>query len=314
MNWETFTGYVDKYKGQLTPEEMQILARSADGRLKDQGTAAKDFNDAARMLQRKFGWDARAAANFVMMNGSVLRKGGVSVDEFTGWGRDIGDRQSFTSDEEYQKAILQWMGLESEPGQPGAPGNEPGREDLMSKMQQFYDQLTKGIPDDDPTAQYIQSHAANIAQAYGGRSGLTARSSLGAGAAAAQTQNELRQYDFQRKQLGSQVLGLMNQRDLGLGQLQQNFANQQNNLAEQQAAYKQNQAQGIGAILGGVAGTAIGAYAGGPMGAAAGGTAGSQLGGGIGGLFGGLFGGTGGGAPQYRQPGGLGGRNPYTGW
>lgn len=310
MNWETFTGYVDKYKGQLTPEEMQILNRTTNGGMVDQGTMSKNIRDATQMLQRKFGWDAKAASNFVMMNGSVLRKGGVSVDEFTGWGGDIGDRKSFTSDEEYQKAILQWMGLESEPNQPGAAGAEPGREDLMGKMQQFYDQLTKGIPDDDPTAQYIQRHAANIAQAYGGRSGLTARSSLGAGAAAAQTQNELRQYDFQRKQLGSQVLGLMNQRDIGLGQLQQNFANQQNSLAEQQAAFKQNQAQGIGAILGGVAGTAIGAYAGGPMGAAAGGTAGSQLGGGIGGLFGGM----GSGAPQYRQPGGLGGRNPYTGW
>lgn len=221
--------------------------------------------------------------------------------DLTGWDKVLG-------------ADAQQVFIDQDAATSAAEKEAAERGDISGKLDAFYRQLMSGIPDNDPTAQYIQRHAANAAQAYGGRSGLNARSTLGAGAAAAQYNTGMQAYDFQRKQLATNVAGLMNNRDLGLGQLQQGWEAMQNQLAEKRAAWDQNQFQAIGSAVGGIGGAVLGGYFGGPMGAAAGGSAGSQFGGGVTGMIGGLA--TGG--PQYRSysggSGGLGGRNPYTGW
>lgn len=292
--WQDYTEQIDQVLGSLDPNVRAVVeAYTTHDAHKNPDLSNRNYNIALAELKNA-GYSQQDATTLLQVAYNVRRMGGWDTNTpMTG-----GD--AFRVDPaELERFFAS-----------GAKPSGGGGDDIMGKLDAFYKQLMGGIPDNDPTAQYIQRHAANAAQAYGGRAGLNARSTLGAGAAAAQYNNGMQAYDFQRKQLATTVAGLMNNRDLGLGQLNLAYTDQQNKLAEQQAAFQQNQMQGLGSIIGGVAGTAIGAYTGGAQGAAFGGQSGSQFGAGA---FG-LLGGVGGGAPQYRQPGGLGGRNPYTGW
>lgn len=183
-------------------------------------------------------------------------------------------------------------------GQPGAPSTD----DIMGKLDSFYKQLMGPLPDNDPTAQYIQRHAVNAAQRYGGAAGMNGRSTLGAGAAAAQYTSGAQAYDFQRKQLAAQVGGLMNQRDLGLKELQLGYDKFQADLADKQWAAQQNQNQGIGSAIGAglmaIPGVALAPYTGGASLGLIG--AGATIGGGLGGLA------SGGSGPSYRPSRGIG--------
>ncbi|UOF79739.1 hypothetical protein [Caudoviricetes sp.] len=283
--WSGYTGQIDHILGSMSPEDRAAVEGVMSGLVK---TGDPAYNAAVAAFQR-YGYTPEEARGLVVASWSVRKLGDSTVSE----------------------ADRAWL--------PGVLGKEPvgaaggpGRDDIMGKLSAFYKQLTGPLPNNDPTAQYIQRHAVNAAQRYGGAAGMSGRSTLGAGAASAQYTNGMQAYDMQRKQLATQVAGLMNQRDLGLGQLQQGYIQYQNQLEEAKAASQKAQMQGIGAAVGTGLGAAAGAYFGGAQGAQVGMQAGGQFGGGLAGMF----------SPQPNfsmggssgSPAGIGGRNPYTGY
>jgi hypothetical protein len=154
----------------------------------------------------------------------------------------------------------------------------------------------------DPTGQLIQRKALSAGRGFAGNAGAGPRSGLGQASVAGMTAQGLQQYDFQRKGLQQQALGLLNNRDVSLGQLDQGWSqldmqrtNMINQQKEAQWAGQQNAQQGIGSMIGGLGGGILGAYFGGPQGASAGAGAGSSLGGGVAGLFGSS-------SPNYAPP------------
>ncbi len=311
--WQDFTAYVDQYLGQLTPEGLQVVreAQRSGG-----NTALR--RKAADVLAVQLGWDAKKASNFVVLAENVLKRGGKNVQDsrdmagnvhWSGEPARLPDRSAFGSDEQYFNAVLGMFGLDAAAG--GGTTEDPdaaAKADITTQMQAFVDSLLGPVPDNDPTAIAISQQAANAAQAYAGRAGVNARSTIGAGATSAQTARGLAAYDFERQKLAGQGLQMLSNRDLGLGQLQAGYEQLQIGLADAKFAGQQNQAQAMGALTGGLVGGVVGGYAGGPTGAATGMQAGSSAGAGLFGMF------SGGGGPNYRsinKPSR--GINPYTG-
>jgi hypothetical protein len=183
-----------------------------------------------------------------------------------------------------------------------ASANEEARVrgDITTNIQKFID----GLGADAAGTKRMQDLIARKAQAQQGasasRAGLGSVGSGGVGGGLsemgrASIAGDLNtKYDLQRQGLQAQAMGLLNQRDLGLSQLDLQYTQLQNQQAEAQWAAQKNQAQGIGSAIG--AGVGALGFIGGPALGAATMGAGSALGGGLGGLA------TGGSGPSYQAP------------
>lgn len=209
-------------------------------------------------------------------------------------------------------------------GGSAAPGSKPkdggeaaGRQSITEQIQKFVDSMTGASRPDDPVRMSLIQAGTDAAQKSAGAAGLAGRSTLAGTQAASVAQQNLAPYEAQRASMRGQGLNLLNQRDIGLGQLANSAMDLQNQAAAGKWAAQQNQNQGIGAAIG--AGVGALGFIGGPALGAATMSAGSALGGGLGGLAGG------GSGPSYSTPrygggsgslGGSGGRsvNPYTGY
>lgn len=165
------------------------------------------------------------------------------------------------------------------------------RASLSEQIQQFIDTMTGPSRADDPVRRALVQAGTDAAQMSAGSAGV--RGGLANTAAASMVQANLVPYEAQRAQLAQQGLGLLNNRELGIGQLQLGAAQleQQRALAEQarmdmlaQEQYRAQagQAQALGGLLGSTFGTIAGSYFGMPQL----GSVGGQIGGGIGGLMG----------------------------
>lgn len=180
-------------------------------------------------------------------------------------------------------------------GGSGAPTENT--DDVTNRINKFLADLDPNSPQTQAMYQYIQKRGQATQGAASARAGLgSVGSGQGGGGLSAYGQQMVQgdlanKYDLQRKSLQAQGVGLLNQRDLGLKGLEQGYMQMQNQQQEQAWAAKQNQAQGIGAAIGGGLG-ALG-FIGGPALGAATMAGGAALGGGLGGLA------TGGSGPSY---------------
>lgn len=188
-----------------------------------------------------------------------------------------------------------------------ATGGDTGS--ITGQIQAFIDSM-RGPLNTDPAYDQIMRASMNAAQAMGGSRGISSRSGLAAANASNVRAASLSPLVQARQQALAAGLSLQNQRDLGLGQLQAGYDKMQSDLAMQQWAAQQNQAQGIGSAIGAGAG-ALG-FIGGPALGAATMAAGSAIGGGLGGVIGGPMQPSY--RPTYRPTGGARGTNPYTGY
>lgn len=205
-------------------------------------------------------------------------------------------------------SILSGFGQSPIVGDPDAAA----KQSINDKINAFINEM-KGAPSaGDPVMRQLQHSGQQAAGMASGRAGISARSGLAGVQAASVTQANVLPYLQQRQQLYSQGLGLLNQRDLGLGALEQGWQQLQNSQANAAWAAQQNQNQALGSALG----TGLGAVVGGYFGNAKMGMEfGSQFGGGLGGMM------SGGAGPNYAKPAGVssggagrGNVNPYTGY
>lgn len=183
--------------------------------------------------------------------------------------------------------------IESEAAAKAASENDARiRGEITQNVQAWIDSL--GVADPAIAAQ-LAARARVAASNQAGKAGFGSMGSGGAGLSArgqASINSDLdAKYALDRKGLQAQGYGLLNNRDLGLAQLEQGWAGIQDARAAQQWAAGQNQLQGIGSAVGAGLG-AIG-FLGGPAVGSATMAGGSALGGGLTSLFGG------GGGPNY---------------
>jgi hypothetical protein len=160
---------------------------------------------------------------------------------------------------------------------------------IMRELQTQYAQLTGDI-NSDPTYRSLMKAGIGAGQYAADARGISSSEGLGLRGVERATAGAVLPYAQSRQQLAQNTLSLANQRDIGLGNLQlgqqqlQLQAQQMNNqTASAQAAYAQQQNQGMGSMVGAALGTAAGAYFGNPM-------AGYQLGSSLGGAVGGMVG------------------------
>lgn len=288
--WQEYTAQIDQILGSLPPDvRASVEGYTTKDAKRDPESTRVNYNTAHQALVNS-GVDPERAATILQTAYNVRRAGTIGVNDPFG---DV----AFKVD----PAKLDSLFAAS-----GADADGAAKADITAQMQAFVDSLLGPVPDNDPTAIAIRNQAVNASQAFAGRSGVNARSTLGAGAAAAQTSRGLAAFDFQRQQLRGQGLQMLSNRDLGLGQLQQGWEKMQMDLAGAKAEANQNQMQALGAMGGAIVGGIGGYYMGGPQGAATGMQGGSQFGAGMLGMAGGQ--------PNYssvgRRSGGL---NPYTG-
>ena len=172
-------------------------------------------------------------------------------------------------------------------GTPPAEDESGGPGGIMGKYAELYKLLTAPVinPDgstSDPIAKQLIATGQNVAERQAAARGIGGP--LGATAAMTTAQSAIQPYLAQRQAQALQTLGQAAQYDLGLGQLDLQQLQMNNQVALQDWAAQKNQAQGVGAAVG----TAVGAI---PM-LIPGGqaiapftmAAGGALGGGLGGL------------------------------
>lgn len=182
------------------------------------------------------------------------------------------------------------------------------RAGITDNIQKFIDSM--GIADPAITAQ-LQQRAQAQASGMRGKAGLGSVGSYGGGGGlSAMGQQSINagldtQYALQRAGLKSQALGVMNQRDISLSQLEQGYAQMQDARDGQKWAAQQNQNQGIGAGIGAAVG-ALGFFGGPALGAATM-SGGASLGAGFAGLA------SGGGGPSYSAPSSISGNRGFRG-
>jgi len=211
-----------------------------------------------------------------------------------------------------QSAIQKFSGQQAPGGGQQAPTSAldtPEGQGISSQIQAFINSMMGPVGPGDATYDTIMRSATNAAQAYGGKAGLNARSSLGNTAAGSLATAGVAAYEQQRRELGLQGMNTLANYDIQLGQLQQQWTAMQNGIAEQKASAEQAQRTATGQVVGGVIGAIPGIIAAPYTGGASLGLigAGSAIGGGVAGSTMG--------APKYQTNySGPKGRNPYTGF
>lgn len=161
------------------------------------------------------------------------------------------------------------------------------RNDINAQLDAFIQSMLPGAAPNDPVYQQLIKAGTNAAQASAGRGGLSGRSSLAGTQAASTAQANIAPYMAARASLGLQAQNLRNNREISLGQLDQDWAKFQttrnDQLASASAGGLQQQNSMIGSILGGAIG-GLGFLGGPQLGAATMGM-GASLGGSVGGGF-----------------------------
>lgn len=161
------------------------------------------------------------------------------------------------------------------------------RTGITNQIQAFVNSMLGPMDPNDPVHKGLVQMGTNAAQASAGRGGLSGRSGLAGTQAASVAQANALPYLQARSSLGLQAQGLLNNRDLGLGQLNQDWAkfmtDRNDRIAGLQAGAQQQQNSMIGSLIGGGLG-ALGFIGGPALGSATMG-AGASLGGSIGGGF-----------------------------
>ena len=178
------------------------------------------------------------------------------------------------------------------------------RGDITGNIQKWIDEL--GMADPAVSAR-LAARARVAASNQAGKAGFGSLGSGGAGLSArgqASINSDLdAKYALERAGLQAQGYGLLNNRDLGLAQLEQGWASIQDARAGQRWAADKNTAQGVGGAIGGIGGTILGAVTGIPgLG---------QVGAAGGAALGGLS--TGGGGPSYSNAGSVQSARGYRG-
>lgn len=193
-------------------------------------------------------------------------------------------------------ALLDSMINDAKSGKyPGKKPTDPGVDAITKRIQEFAD---KTATTDPAILDQLRRWGTSQGQQQAGAAGVWGAgaggglSQLGQAGIATDLQTK---YSLQQQGLHEQALGLLNQRDIGLGQLALGYNQLLQSQADAKWAAQKNQAQGIGAGVGTIGGAILGGYLGGPEGAAAGMKIGSSAGGGIGGLL------AGGNGPSYQQ-------------
>lgn len=159
-----------------------------------------------------------------------------------------------------------------------------------AELQKFINML-KGDVRQDPVAQGLSAMGATV----GGHSAALrgVGGPMAGTAAVAGSSNALLPYMQQRQSMLQQAIAQQAGQNNNLEQLRMGWTNMQNQQAMQRWAGEQNQAQGIGGLLGGIAGGALAAGTGNLAALPQFASAGAQLGGSVGGMVGG-----GGASPQ----------------
>ena len=208
-----------------------------------------------------------------------------------------------------EEAINKWRELSAAEAGPTSALDTPEGQGISSQIQAFINSMMGPVGPGDATYDTIMRSATNAAQAYGGKAGLNARSSLGNTAAGSLATAGVAAYEQQRRELGLQGMNALSNRDIQLGQLQQQWVAMQNGIAEQKASAEQAQRTATGQVVGGVIGAIPGIIAA-PY------TGGASLGLiGAGSAIGGGWAGSTSSAPKYQTNySGPKGRNPYTGF
>lgn len=312
--YQDLTGYVDSYLGKLTPEQMAVINDFLNHPSGFEPVQREQMAAAARIIRNQLGIQTDAGAgNFLNLVRNVRKNGGADIDPGT-FKEQIGGREEYQTDDEFINAYLKANGLEGDPNratqnqtqQPQQMG--PGDE-LAGQIQAFINSMMGPVGPGDATYDTIMRSATNAAQAYGGKAGLNARSSLGNTAAGSLATAGVAAYEQQRRELGLQGMNALSNRDIQLGQLQQQWVAMQNGIAEQKASAEQAQRTATGQVVGGVIGAIPGIIAA-PY------TGGASLGLiGAGSAIGGGWAGSTTSAPKYQTNySGPKGRNPYTGF
>lgn len=177
---------------------------------------------------------------------------------------------------------------------------------ISAQMQTFIDSMLGPLSATDPIRASLVQAGEDSAQGFAGRAGLGGRSGIGATQAGSTTQQGVAQYEAQRKGIGLAGLQALSGRDLGIGQLEIQNKQMQNQSADAAAAAQQNQNATIGSAIG--AGFGALGFFGGPAVGAATMSGGAALGGSIASGFS---------KPpsyQFGSKGGIGGQNPFTGY
>lgn len=184
---------------------------------------------------------------------------------------------------------------------------------INDQIQRFIDSMTGEMAPNDPVRLSLVQAGQDAAQGAAGRAGLGAsgRSGLVGSSAASLAQRNIVPYEAQRAQWRAQGLGLLNNRDISLGQLALEKTKLDRQAEDATWAAQQNAQQGLGSAIGAglaaIPGIALAGYTGGAsMGLI---PAGASFGGGIASLAGG------GSGPNYSRPApARAGSNPFTGY
>lgn len=268
-----YRSQLDKFKSRLDPESLQAMNDWAQ-RWRQKGTPGAEADQARGIaawpiLKKKFeelGLTDQQIKNLDLINAGVTLKPQDDMNAFSSLAR-VG-----MANPEQLNAMFAEFDRQPE---------EENTDEIMGKIRAFVDKLETPDP---AIAARIQERAVAAAQKSAGRAGAYGKSGLGARTSAGMQIKGDSDYTMQRQALQSQGLGLMNARDLGLSQLEQGYAQMQQERDEADWAGKQNQSQAIMGAIGTGLGALGGAYFGGAQGAQMGAQFGGQFAAGLGGI------------------------------
>ena len=319
--WTDLTSQVDAVLGQLPPDEVAAIQSATSSKTMNAPDYQNQWSHAYDLLLSHGFTPEKAQALLQLTQNVKVRGNNVIGDMFDGSAglaglkKVLGDNLESDAGGAFRAAF----GLKNADEQAAADAEQitadkaaKAKADLTTQIQGFVDSMLGkvdpvtgqrvGADPNDPVRLSLLQAGTDAAQMSAAQGGLSGDSTLAGTQAASVAQQNLAPYEAQKKSLGLQGLSLLNQRDIGLGQLQQGWAgldqgqqNISNAAADAKWAGEQNQRQAIGSAIGGTLGTVAGAYFGMPSL----GQAGASLGGGIGGA-------TGPSSPSYTQPKSLG--------
>jgi hypothetical protein len=264
--------------------------------------------DEARSHDPQGAYDGERATNWLYDQGLTTGQIKALTDAYGNEKSPVGQT---TWDKEGRWALLKDIQGKREGDKAAAEASAKENADragITDNIQKFIDSM--GIADPAISAQ-LQQRAQAQSSGMRGKAGLGSVGSYGGGGGlSAMGQQSINagldtQYAMQRAGLKSQALGVMNQRDISLSQLEQGYAQMQDARDGQKWAAQQNQNQGIGAGIGAAFG-ALG-FIGGPALGAATMSGGASLGAGFAGLA------SGGGGPSYSAPSSISGNRGFRG-
>lgn len=296
LKWGDFVPYVTSRLDRLSPEA-RYMAEDAIGKT--------DRKDAVAALQNELGMSESQAEGFLRLFRETRKQPGVDVEasrNFLGgfapngvMSGNLKPRNEYASDEEYQTAVLNLMGLSPDAPDQAAQDQEAAKIEgqkagVIERLKAFATEMLGPVGDNDPVYNMLVQSGTDAAQASAAQAGLSGRSGLAGTQAASVAQQNSLPYLAQRQSQGLGALNAAGNMELGLqglndaeGRYRQDRLD---SIAEANWKASQNQMQTALSLGGSVLGGVGGYMAGGAQGIAPGMQFGGSLAAGAGSLAG----------------------------